>query len=147
MSESEAGVGVKICFWLSIVAGVYIVIFHIAAFVLESFLANSNAGRALFNGGQELPAIAITFAKNQGVYNLVLAALMFWALVLARFDRADSRPLRFAFHLSVAVVGIAGGITVSGLVALVQATPGIIGALATLLETFLLRRNRSVTKH
>lgn len=144
---SAAGsVGERVCFWISFVAGVYVVVFHIGAFVLESFLADSEAGRSLFNQGNALPSIAITFAKNQGVYNLVLAALMLWALVVSSVDRGMSVSLRLAFHLSVAVVGIAGGITVSGLVALVQAAPGIIGALATAVELFLRRRTSRMTK-
>lgn len=123
----------KVAHWLSLILGVYIIIFHIAAFVLESFLIESDFATQLL--GAKADGVAVTFAKNQGVYNLVLAAQMICALAL----RSDARG-RLVVHASVAVVGLAGAVTVSGLIALVQMAPGLVGAIATVVEIVLQRR-------
>jgi len=123
----------RVAFWVSVVLGVYVVIFHIGAFVLESFLLDTAVGEQLLGGKPD--ALAIKLGVNQGVYNLVLAGQMVAALAL----HADSK-LRLAVHLSVFVVGLAGGITVSGTIAAIQMTPGLLGTIATALEMVLKRR-------
>lgn len=124
----------RVAWWLSVVLSVYIVVFHIAAFVLESFLIQSEFASQLLGGTPD--GIAVTFAKNQGVYNLVLAMQMAWALLEARRDPR----WRLLVHASVAVVGLAGAVTVSGTIALVQMAPGLVAAIATVVEIALRRR-------
>jgi uncharacterized membrane protein len=119
--------------WISIVLGVYVVIFHVGAFVLESFLITSDIGVNLLGGVPD--ALATKLAVNQGVYNLVLALQMVVAIVL----RHDAK-LRLGVHLSVFVVGLAGAITVSATIALLQMLPGLLGAVATIIEIVFKRR-------
>ena len=61
----------KIAFIATIVITVFVVVFHLFAFVMESLAINSGFARSLFS--DELVDNCATLAKNQGVYNLMLA--------------------------------------------------------------------------
>lgn len=61
----------KIAFIATIVITVFIVVFHLFAFVMESLAINSGFARSLFS--DELVDNCAAIAKNQGVYNLMLA--------------------------------------------------------------------------
>lgn len=103
---------------------------HVWIFVLEAVLWQTPRGRKTFRMSAEQAAATAVLAKNQGVYNLILAAGLAWAAW------TGATPL-FAFFLgAVAVAGVVGGLTASRSILMVQAAPAGIGlallALATL---------------
>jgi putative membrane protein len=64
-------------------------------------------------------------AANQGIYNLCLAAGLFWSLLIR--DPEWQRKVASGFLLFVAAAGIFGAWRVSRDIALVQAGPAVIG--------------------
>jgi len=109
------------------------VLFHGAAFVLESLMWGRPATRRLFGvRGDDAVEASRLLAVNQGVYNLVLAAITTAGIVLLVGD---------ANSVVGATLAVAGGaaMTVAGLTllatarrawqaALLQATPPALGA-------------------
>jgi len=144
MSEPRTRLG-RAMFFVSMIAAVYIVLFHIAAFALESFVLEANSDFATKLLGSPVTGVAATFAVNQGVYNLAIAIVMAVAVglsVASSARRESAALLRLAVHLFVTIVGIAGAVTVTGLLALAQMAPGLIGLICTAVELTSLSRAR-----
>ena len=65
-------------------------------------------------------------AANQGLYNLFLAAGLFWALRIV--DPTWAVNIAFFFLACVIVAGVFGALTVSKTILLVQTVPALIAA-------------------
>ena len=104
---------------------------HVWFFVLESFLWTKPIGLRTFRQSAERAEATRTLAANQGVYNAFLAAGLVWGLLAAP---GAHREAILTFFLScVVVAGIAGAVTVSRRILLVQALPAAVALLLTML--------------
>jgi putative membrane protein len=92
-----------------------VAVLHVWFFVLESFLWESALGRKLLHMNREQAAATAVLARNQGVYNLILAAGVGWAAW------TGWAPLLLFFLGAVVIAGVVGGLTASRTILLVQA--------------------------
>ena len=102
---------------------------HIGFFALESFMWRTK-GVKLFRFDPNYATCTFDLAKNQGVYNLLLAAGCLWSVVRSGATEANTEIATF-FNLAVCVAALAGGLTVDKAIAIKQGTPALI-ALASL---------------
>lgn len=97
---------------------------HAAFFVLETFLFQTPLGRRVFGlTAAEQAGAAAVFAKNQGVYNLFLAAGLVWGLGA---EPPLATPVKTFFLTCVAVAGVAGGLTAKRSIFFVQGLPALL---------------------
>lgn len=97
---------------------------HAAFFVLETFLFETPLGRRVFGvTAAEQAGAAAVFAKNQGVYNLFLAAGLAWGLGA---EAPLALPVKTFFLTCVAVAGVAGGLTAKRSIFFVQGVPALL---------------------
>lgn len=100
----------------------FAILFHVFAFFMESVFWRTPYAMRAFNMSPENSAITRTFAFNQGVYNLFLAAGLAWSLLAPD-------PVGFqakVFFLScIAIAGIIGGLSVSKRIFVLQALPAL----------------------
>jgi putative membrane protein len=106
----------------SILVGI-VALEHVYFALLEMVLWTKPRGLKTFNMTPEQAAATAVLAKNQGLYNLFLAAGLVWSL----YD--GGRPLKYFFLGCVVVAGIFGGMTVNKRIAIVQALPAAIAIL------------------
>jgi putative membrane protein len=104
---------------------------HVWFFVLESFLWTKPIGLRTFRQSAERAEATRTLAANQGVYNGFLAAGLVWGLLAA--PGAHRESILVFFLSCVVVAGIAGAVTVSRRILMVQALPAALALLLTLL--------------
>ncbi|MCJ8346876.1 DUF1304 family protein [bacterium] len=104
-----------------------IAILHIGFFILERFLILTPTGQKIFKLTAEEAQTCFTFAANQGVYNLLLAFGLIWAL-LAK-DPALSSPIKIFLLLFILGVGIYGTISVGKTILVLQALPALFALL------------------
>lgn len=107
-----------------LVAG--IALLHAWIFVLESFLWKTPRGLRAFGMTPAQAEATAVLAKNQGVYNLFLAAGLGWSLVAPG-------PMAFQIKLfflgCVAVAGLVGAMTVNKRILFVQTIPAALALL------------------
>jgi putative membrane protein len=106
---------------------------HVFFFVLEAFLWTKPFGRKVFRLDPDFAEKSAALAKNQGVYNLFLAAGLVWSLMLA--DAPHAPAIATFFLMCVLVAGLVGALTVNPRIFVVQGLP----ALAALLVGLTLR--------
>ncbi len=94
---------------------------HVFFFVLEALLWQTRYGRKVFGTTREFAAQSAALAKNQGLYNLFLAAGLVWALILG--DAPHARDVATFFLVCVVVAGVVGALTVSWRILIIQAVP------------------------
>lgn len=119
------------------------VLFQGAAFVLETLLWHRPATRRLFGvRGDEAAAATRLLAANQGVYNLVLAAIATAGILLLISDASSviGATLAVTGGVAMTVAGVTLAVTAPRLwrAAALQAAPPLIGCallIATLLTT------------
>jgi putative membrane protein len=99
-----------------------VMLIHVYIGVLEVFLWKTRALR-IFKMTPEYAETTALLAKNQGVYNWLLAFGLLWA----QFGGIDAVQRAALFFLLIAVAGIYGGITANKKILLVQALPAVIG--------------------
>jgi len=104
---------------------------HVWFFVLETFLWTKPVGLRTFRQTAERAEATRTLAANQGVYNAFLAAGVVWGLLAS--PGADREAILTFFLSCVVVAGIAGAVTVSRRILVVQALPAAIALALTLL--------------
>jgi putative membrane protein len=104
--------------WLAaqVIAGL-VAALHAGFFVLEAVLWTKPTGRKVFAMSKEDAARTATLAANQGVYNLMLAVGIGWALAVGNVG-----ALGFLLAFVVAV-GLYGAYSVSRTILVVQALP------------------------
>ncbi len=108
-----------------IVMGV-VALLHTYFFVLEAVLWGKPRTNKVFGIDADTAAKAAVFAKNQGVYNLFLAAGLVWAIIHP--DAAVARQLGLFFCGCIIVAGIVGAATANIRILFVQAVPAAIAA-------------------
>lgn len=94
-----------------------VALLHVGFMVLESILWTTPTGRKVFRLSEEKAALTKDLASNQGIYNLVLAGCIVWALAVGN---VGALTMLLVF---VALVGLYGAATVSPAIAVVQALP------------------------
>lgn len=107
----------------------FVAVLHVWFFVLETFLWRTDfAAKVLQMTPAEANATAV-LAGNQGVYNAVIAAGLFWAN--ATKDAVFSRALRRFFLGSVIAVGIYGAVSARIVVLFMQVLPAVVALVLT----------------
>ncbi|MEP7040795.1 MAG: DUF1304 domain-containing protein [Chloroflexota bacterium] len=104
---------------------------HVWILVLEMFLWRTPLGMRSFGTTPDQAETTATLAANQGLYNGILAAGLWWSLIAPD-------PTAFAFRVfflgAVIVAGLYGAATVSTRILFVQALPAALALAAVLLS-------------
>lgn len=111
------------------IAVVLVALLHLYFMVLEMFLWDRPLGRRTFRLTPEFAAASKSLAANQGLYNGFLAAGLVWGLWLGESGLA----VTLFFLACVVIAGLFGAATVNGRILVVQALPGTIALVLTLL--------------
>lgn len=98
---------------------------HVGFMILEMFLWQEPSVMARFGMTPEQAASSATLAANQGLYNGLLAAGLFWS-VFAR----DGYRLKVFFLTCVVLAGVFGALTAKASILFVQAAPAALALLA-----------------
>lgn len=98
---------------------------HVYILVLEMFLWDKPKGLKVFGLTQEFAISTKVLAANQGLYNGILAAGLFWGLFLG----AAGNEIKVFFLASIVVAGCYGAATANSKILYVQAMPAAIGLL------------------
>lgn len=112
------------------VAIAVVALLHLLFLVLEMFLWTKPTGRKVFGLSRELAEQTKALAANQGLYNGFLAAGLVWGLAAGPI--AGFAP-RVFFTACVLVAGLFGAATAKRSILYVQALPGAVALLLTLL--------------
>lgn len=104
-----------------------VALIHVYFVVLEMVLWKTPRGRAIFGTTTEFAEESATLAANQGLYNGFLVAGLVYGLI------ADSFAFRVFFLVCVIIAGAYGAATVSKRILYVQAVPGVLALVFTLL--------------
>ena len=99
---------------------------HVGFMILEMFLWNTPTGQRIFALTPEQSAATAVLAANQGLYNGLIAAGLFWAAASGR------RDLSVFFLVCVIMAGLFGGLTAKPTIVLFQAAPAFVALLAVL---------------
>jgi putative membrane protein len=99
------------------IAVALIALLHIYILVLEMFLWGKPAGLRAFGQTPQAASASRVLAANQGLYNGLLAAGLFWGLWLG----ADGTAIKIFFLGCVLVAGLFGAATASPKILFVQA--------------------------
>jgi len=99
---------------------------HVGILVLEMFFWDHPVGRRIFSMTPEVSAASAVLAKNQGLYNGFLAALLIWGLAAGR------RDVKVFGLACVVVAGVFGAVTAKPSILFTQALPGLIALVAVL---------------
>lgn len=97
---------------------------HIGFMILEMFLWQEPATLARFGMTPEQAAASATLAANQGLYNGLLAAGLFWS-VFAQ----DGYRLKVFFLTCVIMAGVFGAMTAKLSILYIQAAPAALALL------------------
>jgi len=103
---------------------------HLGFLYMEMVLWSTPAGQKRFRLTPEKAAATKELAANQGLYNGFLAAGLFWA---AFAPEPLAGPLRLFFGGCVVAAGLYGGLTTLRSILYLQALPGALALLASLL--------------
>ena len=104
--------------------------FHFCFLILEIFLWRSPIGQKIFGMSASHAETTAILAANQGLYNGFLAAGLFVSFFL---EERTSYAFRLFFLLCVISAGLYGALTVNYRIFIIQALPGIIALLLTIL--------------
>jgi putative membrane protein len=106
-----------------------VAVLHLYILVLEMFFWTKPLGRRTFGLKPDFAATTAAIAANQGLYNGFLAAGLVWGLILG----PDGFAVRVFFLACVIIAGVFGAFTASRKILWVQAMPGIVALVLTLL--------------
>ena len=106
-----------------------VAVLHLYFLVLEMFFWTKPLGRRVFGLKPDFAAASASLAANQGLYNGFLAAGLVWGLILG----PAGLPVRVFFLACVIVAGVFGAFTVNRRILWVQAVPGLLALVLTLL--------------
>lgn len=109
---------------LAISAISLVILLHVLFFVLEMFLWNTAFGRKTFGLSAEFAKQSASLAANQGLYNVFLAAGLFWGLI-----STEGFETLIFFLSCIIIAGIYAGITVKSSIFWIQALPAVIAML------------------
>jgi putative membrane protein len=100
---------------------------HIAFGVLEMFFWHRPLGRKIFRTQEAFALQSKALAANQGLYNLFLAAALFWSFAVASAETQWHFQL-FGFS-AVVIAGIFGALTVNRRILWIQCPIAALGLL------------------
>jgi putative membrane protein len=103
---------------------------HVYIMVMEMFLWRTPRVRATFGTTEEFAEASAPLAANQGLYNGFLAAGLVFGLVAGD---PVSFPVIVFFLACVIIAGLYGAATANPRILLVQATPGAVALVCTIL--------------
>jgi putative membrane protein len=103
---------------------------HVGFMILEMFLWQEPWVMQRFGMTPEQAASSATLAANQGLYNGLLAAGLFWS-VFAR----DGYRLKVFFLTSVILAGVFGALTAKPTILFIQAAPAALALLVVWLSS------------
>jgi len=110
---------------------ILIAIMHVGFFYMET-IAWTTVGRKAFGGyPKEFFKQTEVMAKNQGVYNLFLAAGLIWSLFIQNGE--CGLQVSLFFLICVVVAGIAGAMTAAKKIFYIQSVPALLAILLMLL--------------
>ncbi len=115
---------------LSAILVVFVGLFHIQVFVLESLLWKSPRAQKAFDTTPQTAEIMYPLAVSQGVYNLFLSAGLFLSFLL---DDPFQFQAQLFFLSCVVVAATVVGITVSKKIMLIQGLPALLGLIFVIL--------------
>ena len=110
-----------------------VALLHVYILVLEMFLWRTPRVRAIFGTTEELAESSAVLAANQGLYNGFLAAGLVFGLVTGGADGEVGYPVTVFFLACVIVAGLYGAATANRRIIVVQALPGAVALVLTLL--------------
>ena len=106
-----------------------VAVLHVGFLILEMFLWSGPIGRRVFGLPSDIMRGAAPLAANQGLYNGFLAAGLIWGATLG----AEGLSIRVFFLICVVVAGVFGAATAKRSILFVQALPGALALVLTLL--------------
>lgn len=107
----------------------FVALFHLQVFVLESLLWKTPRAMKVFGTTPKTAQITHPLAVNQGVYNLFLSAGLLWALTL---DEPVNFQAKLFFLICVAVAAITAGIVVNKRIMFIQGAPALLAIIAVI---------------
>ena len=107
---------------LALLLSGFVCVFHLYAFVLESFLWTAPIGLKTFRNDPAKAEATKVLAFNQGFYNALLAAGVIWGLA----SGPEQLPRTSFFLGCVVVAGAVGGWSVNKRIFLVQGLPALL---------------------
>lgn len=107
-------------------------VLHFGFMFLEMYLWTRPAALKIFRLTQDQAQSSAVLASNQGLYNGLLGAGLFWSLT--RQPAEWAHQAQFFFFSSVVVAGIYGALTVNRRIFWVQAFPALLGIAALYFE-------------
>ncbi len=114
---------------IALVLIVFIALFHVQVFVLESLLWKTPRAMNVFGTTPKTAEITQPLAMNQGVYNLFLSAGLIWSLTL---DEPASFQAKLFFLICVMVAAITAGVVVSKRIMIIQGMPALLASIAVI---------------
>ena len=99
---------------------------HVGFMILEMFLWDGPVGRRIFAMTPEQSATTAVLAANQGLYNGLIAAGLFWGAMSGR------RDLKIFFLVCVILAGVFGAMSAKVTILFTQAAPALLALLVTL---------------
>ena len=106
-----------------------VAVLHLYFLVLEMFFWNKPLGRRVFGLKPDFAAASASLAANQGLYNGFLAAGLVWGLILG----PAGFSIKVFFLVCVIVAGVFGAFTANRRILWVQAVPGLLALVLTVL--------------
>ena len=116
---------------VSFVLTAIVALLHVYFLVLEMFLWATPFGQKTFARTREEQEATKVLAANQGLYNGFLVAGLVWSLFA---PQPIAWSVRVFFLACVVVAGLYGGATASRKIYFVQALPGVLALVMTLLQ-------------
>lgn len=110
-----------------------VALLHGYILVLEMFLWRTPRVRAIFGTTAEVAESSAVLAANQGLYNGFLAAGLVFGLLAGGPDGTVGFPVTVFFTACVVVAGGYGAATANPRILLVQALPGAVALVLTLI--------------
>lgn len=110
-----------------------VAILHIGFLILEMFLWQTPTGMKAFHLTPEFAKESAVLAKNQGLYNGILAAGLIWSFFID--VEAFQIAVRTFFLTSIIVAGVYGAITAKFSILYIQALPALLALLAVCYAT------------
>jgi putative membrane protein len=105
---------------------ILVALLHAGFLVLEMFLWTGPIGQRVFAMTPEFAEQSAVLAANQGLYNGLIAAGLFWSAL------RNNREFMIFFLLCVIVAGVFGAFTAKMTILYTQAAPGLVALLAVL---------------
>ncbi len=106
-----------------------VALLHVFFLVLEMFLWTRPYGLKTFGLSREEAESTRKLAANQGLYNGFLAAGLIWSLT----GPEGAYSIKIFFLACVILAGIFGGLTAKRSILFMQALPGLLALLATMM--------------